>query len=179
MGADPAILNKLLDIAKIKKIPTYSPHAGMEEQLSPVTVRVLNPDPGSAESSANSNSLVLQLRFHRFSALFTGDLEKSAEAAVLLRPELQRTQLLKVAHHGSRSATSDAFLDRIQPRWAVLSAGRNNPYRHPSPEVLARLRHHHVRALSTMDYGAITVETDGNHYRIKSHVLGILEEGGL
>lgn len=179
LGADPAILNKLLDIAKIKKIPTYSPHAGMAEQLNPVTVRVLNPDPESAGGSANSNSLVLQLRFRRFSALFTGDLEKSAEAAVLLRPELQRTQLLKAAHHGSRSATSDAFLDCIHPRWAVLSAGRNNPYKHPSQEVLARLRHHHVRALSTMDYGAITLETDGNCYRIKSHVLGVLEEGEL
>jgi len=178
-GADPAILNNLLDIAKEKNISKYSPHAGIEEQLGPVTVRTLNPVSDASEGSANANSLVLQLSFRRFSALFTGDLEKAAEAAVMQRQGLQKNQLLKAAHHGSRSATSDAFLEFIQPRWAVLSAGRNNPYKHPSLEVLARLRRHNVRALSTMDYGAITVETDGYRYLIKSHVLGVLEEGGL
>jgi competence protein ComEC len=179
MGADPTILNKLLNVAKENKISTGSPHAGMEERWSTVTVRVLNPVLGTAESSANANSLVLQFSFRRFSALFTGDLEKSAEMAVLRQQGLARNQLLKVAHHGSRSATSDAFLDCIHPRWAVLSAGRNNLYKHPSPEVLTRLRLHNVRALSTMDYGAITVETDGHRYLVKSHVLGILEEGEL
>jgi competence protein ComEC len=179
IGADPEILNKLLEIAKTKNIHTYSPHIGTEEHWGSLSVRVLNPDSGLAEGSTNANSLVLQISLRRFSALFTGDLEKLGEAAILSRQGLRQNQLLKAAHHGSRSATSNALLDAIRPRWAVLSSGRNNPYGHPSPEVLARLRQHHVRALSTMDYGALTFETDGNRYQIKSHVLGMLEEGEL
>jgi competence protein ComEC len=157
----------------MKQIALHPSHAGIEEKLEPIAVRTLNPPEGIGEGSANANSLALQLNFHHFSALLVGDLEKSGEATVCANPDLRQNQLLKVAHHGSRSATSDSFLDRIQSRWAIVSVGRNNPYGHPSHEVLARLRHHGARALSTMDNGAITFETDGTHYRITGHTRGV------
>jgi competence protein ComEC len=122
---------------------------------------------------------VLQFHFGNFSALLTGDLEKSGEGEVLRRSVDIRSPLLKVAHHGSRSGTSEAFLDRVNPRWAVVSAGWNNPFGHPSREAMARLQRHQVRPFLTSDAGAITFETDGSHYIIKSYVRGVLERGNL
>jgi competence protein ComEC len=109
----------------------------------------------------------------------TGDLEKSGERDVISRPADLQCRLLKVAHHGSRAATTDDFLSRAQPGWAIVSAGRNNPFGHPSPEVLNRLRRRGIRPILTMDEGAVTFETDGNRYAIRTHLRGLLERGKL
>jgi len=174
-----AIMDGILRIACEKRIRLRRPHAGIAEKIGPVTVRVLNPPADPVSTSTNENSLVLDFAFRRFSALLTGDLEKKGEEKVLAQPELLRCPLLKVAHHGSRSGTSDSLLDRARPRWAVISVGRNNPFGHPSKEILDRLRRHGARTFLTLDQGAITVETDGIRYAVKSHLNGILEWGKL
>jgi competence protein ComEC len=87
------------------------------------------------------------------------------------------SELLKVGHHGSRFGTSNAFLDRVQPRWAIVSVGRNNPFGHPSPEVLDRLRHRGAQPILTLDEGAITFETDGDRYAIRTYIRGLIEQG--
>jgi competence protein ComEC len=173
------ILAGILHTARKKQLFTQPLHAGMEEKLGPVAVRVLNPPAHTPFNSTNENSLVLDLSFKRFSALLTGDLEKSGETEVLSQPEMGQRLLLKVAHHGSRSGTADAFLARIQPRWAIISVGRNNPFGHPSKDTLARILQHRARPVSTMEEGAITFETDGIRYVLKSHLSGILERGEL
>ena len=66
-----------------------------------------------------------------------------------------------------------------RPRWAVVSVGRNNPFGHPSREVMARLRQHRVQPFLTLDEGAITFETDGSRYVIKSYVRETLEQGNI
>jgi competence protein ComEC len=78
-------------------------------------------------------------------------------------------ELLKVGHHGSRSATSDAWLDELAPREAVISVGRHNRYGHPTPDVLARLAAHGVTVLRTDERGTITFSTDGHGARLRSH----------
>jgi len=87
--------------------------------------------------------------------------------------------LLKVAHHGSRWSTMDPLLERIRPRWGVISVGTNNPFGHPSRDVLSRLSRHGVRTIQTSDQGAITFATDGSRYCLCSYVGGILESGPL
>ncbi len=129
--------------------------------------------------STNENSVVLRLNYGRFTALLTGDLEKSGEREFVSRQALIRCLLLKVAHHGSRNATGDRLLDLLQPRWAVLSSGRNNPFGHPAREVVLRLLGRGIRPFLTQDLGAITFSTDGNRYLIASHVAGIIEQGVL
>jgi competence protein ComEC len=176
-GSDE-ILTGILAIARERHIALNRLQTGMEERMGPVLVRTLNPPANSRLSSINDNSVVLHFSYRDFSVLLTGDLEKSGEAEVLSQP-IDRLQLLKVAHHGSRSGTSNLFLDRMQPRWAVLSVGRNNPFGHPSRETMARLQRHAVRSFLTLDEGAITFETDGSRYAIKSHIRGILERGTL
>jgi competence protein ComEC len=177
-GSD-VILDEILKVARQKYIRTKQLYAGIEERIGPVRVRTLNPPAHSTLGTANENSLVLKFSFRNCSALLTGDLEKSGELELFARQEDLHGQLLKVAHHGSRMGTSDAFLDRTQPRWSSISVGRNNPFGHPSREVLLRLRQHGVRTFLTLNEGAVTFETDGARYLIKSHVTGILEQGGL
>ena len=179
VGANTRTLERLLGIAKNRKIPDHILSAGMQEQIEGVVIHAVYPTLDTKQMTANESSLVLRLTYGRFSALLTGDLEKSGEMLALQLNGDISGQLLKVAHHGSRMATTDPFLDRTRPRWAVISAGRNNPYGHPSPDVLARLNNHGARTFVTMDYGAVTYETDGERYVIRSHVYGTIEEGVL
>ena len=178
-GADSKILERILSLAREKGISEHPTHAGMAETIGPVAVRTLHPPWESGQHSTNENSLALHFSFGKFSALLTGDLEKSGEAEVLSKYVHLESQLLKLAHHGSRSATSNALLDRTHPRWAIISAGYNNPYNHPSPEVLQRLKQHKVPSFSTADHGAVTFETDGVRYRIYSFLQGSIEQGFL
>jgi competence protein ComEC len=175
---DP-MLASILKTARQKDIGAEMLQAGAEKRVGPVLIRTLHPSPGFKSDSTNENSIVLHISYKAFAALLTGDNEKAGEMELLSRSEGLRSLLLKVAHHGSRFATTHAFLDRVQPRWAVISVGHNNPFGHPSPQVLERLLRHDARSLLTCDEGAISFETDGNQYLIRSYVRGILERGPL
>lgn len=146
------------------------------------TATVLWPCP-SLDSTAghNDNSLVLRLQFGDKSILFTGDIEAAGERALLLHLDAPRqsTQLnstqrhdlplhdplrstvLKVAHHGSRGSTTDAFLERVRPQLAVISSGLVNPFGHPHAELLQRLQRHRIRTLRIATHGGHMVRTDG------------------
>jgi len=179
VGANHGVIDKLRGIAVSRKIPENNVTAGMAEQIGDVVIQAVHPPGDFGRVGENESSLVLRLTYGRFSALLAGDLERSGETDLLQRADDIGAQLLKVGHHGGRTATSDRFLERTRPRWAVISAGRNNTYGHPTPEVLARLKNHGARAFITMDHGAVTYETDGGRYVIRSHVYGIMEQGDL
>lgn len=127
-------------------------------------LEVLHPEPRPATAGSrfgpadNDLSLVLAGEVFGRRVLLTGDAEAAAERALLRSegapPELA-ADLLKVAHHGSRTSTTAAFLAAVAPRLALISAGRNNPYGHPAPEVRERLRRAGVRVLSTDRSGRI------------------------
>jgi competence protein ComEC len=178
-SASGALADSIRKAAGEEKVREDLLYAGIEEKIGPVMVRVMHPLHRSVAAASNDNSLVMHLSFGRFSALLTGDLEKKGEIDLLSRPVELESLLLKVAHHGSRSATSAALLERVRPRWAVVSAGRNNPHGHPSQEVLRRLLRRGVRFFQTSDNGAVTFETDGRQYAIRSYVRGVLEEGEI
>ncbi len=178
-SAPDTVLDRILDTARQRRTAANQPFAGAREKVGRVRVRVLHPQAGFASGSSNDNSIVLEFAFGRFSALLTGDLEKSGEAEVLSYSSDLQGLLLKVAHHGSRSATTDALLERTGARWAVISAGRNNPYGHPSSDVMGRLQRHGAQPFLTMNEGAVTFETDGEAYIIKSYFRGVLERGEL
>jgi len=169
-----AIMNTILKAARGKNIRLNLSHSGTEERVGEVTVRVFNPPAESAPASTRHSSIVLHIPYTRFLALFTGDPEKTGEAEVLDHPWDMSGLLLKVAHHGSRSGTSDRFLDRTRPRWAVLSVGRYNQFGHPSRDVVARLLRYGAHPILTLDQGAITFETDGVVYAVRSYVSGVI-----
>ncbi len=125
------------------------------------TLRVLGPTAGSAGSAEMNNaSLVLKLEWGKASFLLTGDIEVDAEQALLRDGADLETTVLKVAHHGSRTSTSTAFLYAAHPAIAVVSVGEDNPYGHPSPTVLERLDDAFV--YRTDFHGTVRMSTDGD-----------------
>jgi competence protein ComEC len=126
------------------------------------TLWVLAP-PAGYHGSANGGSLVLRAQAFDRCVLLTGDVDAAAERRLLARwpPAVVRCDLLKVAHHGSRSSTSEPFLRGVAPRWALVSAGRGNAYGHPAEEVLGRLRRRNVMLLRTDRHGMVRVRFPG------------------
>jgi len=114
-----------------------------------------------SRSPDNDHGIVLRLRAGTANALLTGDIEDAAEKQLLDSNVAMGAQLLKVAHHGSRGSTSERWIGRVRPRWAVISSGRKNRYGHPAPEVLHRLNRFGTTIFRTDTHGAIVAEPIG------------------
>ena len=110
--------------------------------------------------------------------LFTGDMGEGQERSLVRLAEQEETlqdihlnhaQILKTAHHGSGTSSSEIFLDRLRIQLAVVSYGKENAYGHPSPETMSRLKEQGIVILETGRKGAITLKTDGAS--LKVHVF--------
>jgi competence protein ComEC len=136
----------------------FFPLAGIESAvLSP-----LQPPAGGDDPHAlNNGALVVRLGLggHRF--LFTADIEATAEAALVAAGADLAAEVLKVPHHGSDTSSTAAFVARVRPRVAVISVGRDNPYGHPSPAVVAAYGAAGAAVFETRQGGALMFETDG------------------
>jgi competence protein ComEC len=126
----------------------------------------------AAASAKNNDSLVLRLRYGNRTILLPGDAEKAAERAILSHSSQADLQadVLKVGHHGSKNSTMPEFLASVRPRMAIISAGEENPYGHPSRDLLARLEDAGVRILRTDRDGAVHVLTDGDQVQVTCFV---------
>ena len=123
---------------------------------------VLSPeDTNDSPVVKNDDSLVLRLTDGAQSMLLAGDIERPSERRILAEDQIVDVNFLKIAHHGSKTSTTDAFLAAVHPAFAAISVGRNNSFGHPSPEVVERLEAAGVRVFRTDRDGAITVTTDG------------------
>lgn len=95
------------------------------------------------ENVINNNSLICRLEYRNFSMLFTGDMEEKAEKAILQKYKDNKNMLnatvLKVAHHGSKTSSSQSFLETVQPKIALIGVGKNNTFGHPNDMVIQRL----------------------------------------
>ena len=108
-------------------------------------------------SDRNDSSLVIRMDFGENSFLFTGDAEFGAEGDMIYDEEDIDVGWLKVGHHGSKSSTSDKFLELTSPEYAIISVGANNRYKHPSEETLARLDDKSIKTFRTDKLGTIQV----------------------
>lgn len=103
----------------------------------------------------NDGSEFVRISGAGLSAVFTGDAGVETETFMAARGDWS-SQILKLGHHGSRTSTSDLWLDEVKPRWAIVSCGRNNSYGHPNGDVLARVQAHGARIARTDQEGDIT-----------------------
>jgi len=117
----------------------------------------------------NNDSLVLRIRSGARSFLLTGDAERPIERRMIEENEIQPTDVLKVAHHGSRTSSTEDFLSAAHPAFAIISVGVDNSYGHPNRDVLERLGGHHAEILRTDRRGLVTVRTDGRHLTVETH----------
>jgi beta-lactamase superfamily II metal-dependent hydrolase len=126
-----------------------------------LTFLILNPK--TLAGTVNNNSLVLSLSYGSVDFLFTGDAEKEAEGAMLVASDIPvpDVEILKVGHHGSRTASSPAFLASTSPEVAIYSAGAGNSYGHPHQETLAALARIGAKVYGTDVNGTVIITTDG------------------
>jgi competence protein ComEC len=127
-----------------------------------VNLTVLNPVQPLEFSDLNDNSIVIKLQAGNNSFLFTGDAEEPAEQSMLLSSVVSlKCDVLKVGHHGSNTATSQAFFDIVDPSYAIISAGLDNKYGHPHNETIQKLLAKGVAIYGTHVSGTIIASTDG------------------
>jgi beta-lactamase superfamily II metal-dependent hydrolase len=135
--------------------------------LAPIEPFFEEKEMAAGGNEPNANSVVVRLDYGEFSMLLPGDAEEQTERRMTERGADFATQGLKVAHHGSKYATSADFLKRGGFRWAVISTGADNRYGLPSPDTLARLKAAGVKLYRTDLQGEITVSTRGQQDDVK------------
>lgn len=140
--------------------------AGRRFDYGGASIEVLAPaaDYAPAEGPLNGDSLVLRVSYGRHSFLLAGDAERAVEWEILDR--VPRTGVLKLGHHGSRTSTTEDFLDAVHPAFALVTAGADNMYGYPHPDVLRRLADRRIAAFRTDRHGLISFRTDGRRLRV-------------
>ncbi len=126
-------------------------------------------------SDNNLSSAVVRLVYGYTTFLFTGDIETDAENDIVYSGYNISADVLKVAHHGSKSSTGDGFLEKVNPKYAVISVGENNRYSHPDSDVISRLANRGVYILRTDISGNIIFESDGSSYNVTTSNTGYTE----
>ena len=117
----------------------------------------------SDSTAVNDESVILRLEYVNFSVLFTGDIDEKGELALINSGVLKETQVLKVAHHGSKYGSSNIFLDVVKPKLAVVSVGIKNSYGHPNGDTLIRLESVGAKVFRTDRSGSIEINSDGTN----------------
>jgi competence protein ComEC len=135
-----------------------------------VRIEILWPDAMAGPMSDNNESLVMRLSHGRRRFLLTGDIEKETELRLAAGADDLQADVLKVAHHGSKTSSAAEFLARVRPEHAVISVARLSPFGHPHAEALERLHATNARIWRTSHCGAITISTDGTDLRVETFV---------
>ena len=132
-----------------------------------LSFKVLNP--ANLKESTNNNSIVLHLAFGEIDFLFTGDAEREAEGAMLIASGMPvpDVEILKVGHHGSKTASSADFLAVTSPEVAIYMAGEGNTYGHPHEETIQALLAVGAEIFGTDAHGNIVITTDGEKYELQ------------
>lgn len=138
------------------------PKVGDQFKLGSASVTVLAPK-GSSYEDSNDYSIVVKVTFGSTSFLLTGDAETASEKEMLSSGNDLSATVLKVAHHGSGTSTSQAFLDKVNPKYAVISVGKDNKYGHPDQETMNRLKNKGVPVYRTDESGTIVATSDGSN----------------
>lgn len=146
---------ELLEKVKSKKIKVTFTRAGDSWHQGDAFFQVISPPQGWT-GGGNDGSVVIYAKIGGLFWLFTGDLEAEGEETLIQQYPKIMTDVLKVGHHGSKTSTTEALLAATEPKFAIISAGRNNRYNHPHAEVVERLEHYRVKIWRTDSNGAIT-----------------------
>jgi competence protein ComEC len=163
-------LQQVLARATAAGIPIEERRAGEQFSLGAARVFVLHPSAPDWERQRvrNDDSVVLEVVYGDLALLLTGDIGADVERQIVPALLPAKTRILKVAHHGSRTSTSQALLDAWHPQIALISCGRDNAFGHPAPEVVARLESIGARIYRTDRDGEITLATDGQHVVVRT-----------
>lgn len=160
------ILKKIIKICKDRKINIIIVKSGDVLKVDKyLKFRILWPDEKNIieENQINNNSIVARLECFDFKMLFTGDIEKIAENALLNKyreNNLLISTILKVAHHGSKTSTNEFFLEKVKPKIVLIGVGKDNKFGHPNNEVLEKFKKYGSKIYRTDINGEIDIIVD-------------------
>lgn len=161
----------LLAVARERGVLVRHLERGDSFRRDEISGSILSPeDLNDSPVVKNDDSLVMRLTDGSESMLLAGDIERPSERRILAEDQDVSVNFLKVAHHGSKTSTTDAFLTAVHPAFAAISVGRDNSFGHPSPEVIDRLEAAAVRIYRTDRDGAITATTDGHSMAVSTFI---------
>ena len=135
-------------------------------------MEILWPDQSLIESfskKANNASIVAQLIYGQLEFLLTGDIEKEIEQRLVNQGMDLESDVLKIAHHGSKTSSNYNFIKAVNPKISVISVGENNRYKHPHSEVLERLKNSII--YRTDKNGDIEILSDGVSFEVKPKIV--------
>ena len=161
----------VLDALDAHQVKFETPKINDEFSLNDATFCVLHV--GTNKNDLNETSIVLRLTYKDTSYLFMGDAPTSVEKDIL--SENIKSDVLKVGHHGSQYSTSDTFLKKVNPKYAIIEVGKNNIYSHPKEVTLNKLKKAGVQVYRTDLDGTILLTSDGKNYnfeKIKTNTNG-------
>ena len=154
----------VLDALDRRNLKYTVPNKGDTLKLGDANIKVIYP--GDDKSNINDSSIVLKITYGKNSFLLTGDATSNFERKIY--NEDIKSDVLKVAHHGSSYSSTDVFLDRVKPYYAVISVGKNNIYNHPSNKTLEKLNKRNIKVYRTDLDGTIVFISDGDNLSVKA-----------
>lgn len=132
-------------------------------------IEVLYPE-NNDEISDNNHSVTFRLTFGKRKFLFTGDIEKETENLLLQTPQFLQSDVVKIAHHGSRSSSIVEFIEASKAKFAIISVGKESPFGHPHEEIIERWIKAKARVLQTGEHGTISFATNGDDLHLTTFV---------
>ena len=153
----------VLEAIENKKLTVTAPNKGDKIELGQAEGEFMT-EPILDEDNLNVSSLVLRLEFGNTSYLFMGDAEEENEETI----RWPKTDVLKVGHHGSSTSSSESFLEQVQPKYAIIMAGKDNSYGLPTQETIDKLNNIGCEIYRTDEDGTIQMTSDGNAIEIKT-----------
>ena len=161
---------RALEAVRLRAVPWHRVQPGDALQLDGVRIEVIAPDSTwtMAQHDANETSVVLRVSYGDVVFILTGDAEAQEEAWILDHTAQLHADVLKVGHHGSRTSSSAAFVDAVQPVLALVSVGADNRYGHPSPETVQAFTLRGIPLLRTDRDGTVIVTTDGHTLEVQA-----------
>lgn len=157
---DTATYRDVIDTIKHKNYQITRPTVGATYTLGDATFKIISP--AKDYKDCNDSSVSFIMTHGNKTYLFTGDCEEEAENDMLSSNLLSDVDVFKAGHHGSRTASTKDFLEKITPEYVVISCGEGNSYGHPHSEVLNNLRAMGCDVFRTDEQGSILLKSDGN-----------------
>ena len=154
----------VLDALDRRNLKYTVPNKGDTLKLGDANIKVIYP--GDDKSNINDSSIVLKITYGKNSFLLTGDATSNVERKIY--NEDIKSDVLKVAHHGSSYSSTDVFLDKVKPYYAVILVGKNNIYNHPSNKTLEKLNKRNIKVYRTDLDGTIVFISDGDNLNVKA-----------
>lgn len=172
MESDSQVYKNYTELINKKNIPRLKGEGGMNIKLGEVNLEIVYPISATAINSKDTNagSIVAKLTYGQNSFLFTGDFPTEKDAEIFSSGADLSANILKVAHHGSKYATSEEFLDKINPEEAIISVGKNNRYGHPAPEVMDRLNNKNIKILRTDEMEDISYDCENMNNQCRLNI---------